>query len=373
MKVLHIITGLADGGAEAVLYRLCTTDTKNTHTVISLMGLSKYGPLLQQQGVTAYSLDMPLGRFTFSGLLKLYKLVKNIKPDAVQTWMYHADLIGGLVARCAGIKNITWGLHQSDLTPGAAKKSTILVAKLCGYLSYFVPKKIICCADKAAEANKGIGYCEAKLNVVYNGYDLNAFKTDNSAKELIKKEFSISNSTVFIGMVSRFHPFKDHENLIKALGIVKQQKINFSCLLVGLDMCDSNQQLMVWLQQNNVLDNIILAGKRSDIPHIMNGLDIHLLSSSSEAFPNVLNEAMACGTPCVTTDVGDAVHIVGDTGWVAKPQNPQDLASKIVEAINMKAHSKDAWETRQLKARERIENNFKIETMVSKYNEIWNS
>ena len=106
MKILHIITGLNDGGAEAVLYRLCKFDSAHKHIVVSLMVEGKYGPLLKELGVKLYCLNMPAGRIRFSGMIKLFKLLRQHKPDVIQTWMYHADLIGGVVGRLAGIKNI---------------------------------------------------------------------------------------------------------------------------------------------------------------------------------------------------------------------------------------------------------------------------
>src|SRR5690554_6161754 len=108
MHITHIITGLNNGGAEAVLFRICTNDTKANHAVISLMDMGKYGFLLQEQGIEVYCLNMPSGRVSFSGLYKLYRLLKKLKSDVVQTWMYHADLIGGVVAKAAGIKSIYW-------------------------------------------------------------------------------------------------------------------------------------------------------------------------------------------------------------------------------------------------------------------------
>ena len=140
-NIVHIITGLSDGGAEAVLYRLCTNDSNAKHTVISLMGMGKYGSLLEQAGIEVYCLNMPAGRVTISGLRRLYSLLKQLKPDAVQTWMYHADLIGGVAARMAGIKNVYWNIRHTTLEKGKSKKSTIYIAKICAFLSRWVPKK----------------------------------------------------------------------------------------------------------------------------------------------------------------------------------------------------------------------------------------
>lgn len=146
-------------------------------------------------------------------MLKLYQILRGLKPDAVQTWMYHADLIGGVVARLAGVNNLSWGIHHSNLSPGDAKKSTIFIARLCGLLSYFIPRNIICCAEKSAKVHSELGYCKSKLKVIYNGYDLDSFNVTSEGCELIRREFNINNSLVVLGMVSRFHPFKDHKNL----------------------------------------------------------------------------------------------------------------------------------------------------------------
>lgn len=371
MKVLHIITGLNDGGAEAALFHLCKANKENEHHVISLMGNGKYGALLRTEGFFVDTLNMPQGKVTLNGLIKLFKLIRIKKPDAVQTWMYHADLVGGVFARLAGIRNVNWGVHHSNLTPGDSKKTTIYIARLCSLLSFFIPKNIIFCAEKSAQVHKKIGYCSSKLKVINNGYDLKIFNVVEDAKKTIREEFNFSQDTVLLGMVSRFHPFKDHENLTKSLGLLKSQGYKFKCLLVGAGITNENETLQSWIEENDIKNEVILAGSRNDIPTIMNSLDIHLLSSSSEAFPNVINEAMACGVPCITTDVGDAAIIVGDTGWVVPIKNPHEFTLSIVKALGERASTFNSWQKRKEAARTRIVDNYSIEVMVEKYNNVW--
>ena len=109
MKVLHIITGLKKGGAETLLFNLCKFDKQNNHTIISLSDVEDSELPPNYPNVTVHSLIFPNGRIKIPGLFKLYKLIKKIKPNIVQTWMIHADLIGGIVARFAGIRNIFLG------------------------------------------------------------------------------------------------------------------------------------------------------------------------------------------------------------------------------------------------------------------------
>jgi len=370
MNIFHIITGLNDGGAEAVLFRLCTHDQDNQHTVISLMDEGKYGPLLRERGIIVHCLGMPQGRVTPGGLLRLWGLLRRLRPEVVQTWMYHADLVGGLVARLAGVRHVCWGIRHTTLEPGSSKQSTIMVAKLCAKLSHWVPRRIVCCAQKAAEVHQAVGYAAEKCVVIPNGYDLTQFAPDQASGRRVREEWGIAPSTPLLGMVGRFDPHKDHGNLIQALGLLKQQGLEFRCALVGNGLVSANDELGGWLRRHDVLDRVLLVGRRNDIPAVMNALDLHVLSSAGEAFPNVLAEAMACGTPCVTTDVGDAAVIVGDTGWVVPPRNPQALAQAMVQAFTARQES-TSWQARRQAARERVADKFSIERMVRAYRQVW--
>lgn len=371
-KIIHIITGLNDGGAEAVLYRLCLSDKTSRHIVISLMDEGKYGSMLKVAGIEVYCLNMPQGRVSLSGLWRLFKLLRQLKPDVVQTWMYHADLIGGVVARFAGIKNIVWGVHHTTLVKGESKRSTILIAKLNAFLSRFVPKKIIYCAEKSREVQESIGFSQSKDVVVPNGYNISDFQPSDEGRSSLRKELGVDDDVFLIGHVGRYDPQKDHKNLVEAIAGVEQKGRSFKVVLVGSNLDSANKTLTEKVRELNLMNEFILLGRRNDIPNVMNGFDLFVLSSAfGEAFPNVLNEAMACGTPCVTTDVGDAGVIVGDTGWIVDPQNPQQLASAIERAIDESQMDKQAWLARKKAARNRIVENFSIEKMVASYKRVW--
>jgi len=369
--ILHIITGLINGGAEAVLYRLVTNDKKNKHVVISMMGMEKYGSMLEKSGILVYTLGMPKGKITFKGIRNLWKFIRKEQPDIVQTWMYHADLVGGLMGRLAGVKKIYWCIHNSTLVPGLTSSSTLFVTKLCAPLSYIIPKKIISCAEKAIEVNVSQGYSAAKFCLVPNGYDLTQFKPDPDGGRILRNEWQIPHDTFLLGLVARYDPQKDVLNLIKALAIVHEKGVNFHLVLVGIGMEDSNSELRNWVKENNILDRVTMIGQSNDIPLVMNALDLLTLSSKyGEAFPNVLCEAMACGTPCIATSVGDSAFIIADTGWVIPPNSHQMLANAILEA-ECTWRDKSSWETMSERARERIERNFSIQKMVEGYQKVW--
>lgn len=367
--ILHVITGLNDGGAEGALFRLCNFDQHHLHVVVSLMDAGKYGPLLTQAGISVHCLGMPASKVTMVGLWRLWRLMRQQQPDVVQTWLYHADLIGGVVARLANVRRVVWGIRHSNLTPGTVKRSTILTAKLCAVLSRFVPSHIVCCSQQAAAVHVQIGYEEEKFRIIPNGYHLTQFCPNYEAGEQLIASLGLLRDKPLIGMVARFDAQKDHANLFAALALLVKKGIEFHALLVGTGIDESNEILGSWLKLHQLENKVSLLGRRNDIHAVMNAIDVHVLSSLGEAFPNVLAEAMACGTPCVTTDVGDAALIVGDTGWVVPPSDAEALARGIEAALNAK--KQPDWQDRKLAARQHIEQHFSIERMVAAYNEVW--
>lgn len=325
--------------------------------------------MLQSQGIQVTTLNIsPIIPSLFS-FAQLIKILRKERPDVVQTWMYHADFLGGLAARLAGIDAVVWGIRHSTLEPGKSKRTTIWIAKILGMISKWIPKRIAVNAKSALDVHLNMGYFQKKMCLIPNGYDLTKFKPNIENDDFSQRDVQIDRSISLIGMVGRFNPQKDHLNLIQALAIIHSRKILFQCLLIGDDVDDNNHFLTKKINELNLLDTVRLTGSRTDIPMVMNSLDLHVLSSSSEAFPNVVAEAMACGTPCVVTDVGDAAYIVGDTGWIVPPKDPEALANAIMAALAEKGA--ESWDIRCKKARARIEENFSIERMVQSYHELW--
>jgi glycosyltransferase involved in cell wall biosynthesis len=367
--VFHIISGLGDGGAEGVLYRLIKCDIKNTHIVITMISGGKYEVLLKNLGVVVTSLNLERGKFTVMALAQLYMKIRKVKPDVVQTWMYHSDLVGGLIAKIALVKRVIWNVRHSNLNPEDTKSSTIIVARLCALFSYIVPNKIVCCADEAREEHISIGYKSKNMVVISNGYDLSLYKPYKTAS-VIRNEYNISNSQPLMGMVGRFTPEKDHENLFRAMS----QLINKPYLvLAGTGMTDENEILSKLISVYSLTERVILLGQVEDVPSFMNQLDFHVLSSSSEGFPNVLAEAMACEIPCISTEAGSAPLIINNTGWLAPVKQSDALAACLSLAINELQVNKDKWNMRKNDSRTRVMKHFSLNEMVEKYNEVWKS
>jgi glycosyltransferase involved in cell wall biosynthesis len=370
-RVVHVITGLNDGGAEASLFRLCASANAFEHHVISLMDDGKYGSLLRELGVHVYCLKMRQGQMTPVGFFRLWELLRNLQPKVVQTWMYHANLIGGVAARLAGIKSIFWGIRHGNLNSGVVKNSTILIARIGGLLSRYVPVRIISCSRRAVGVHVAQGYLSDRFITIPNGYDVLDFSSEVGARERLRAEWGISNNQVLIGMVARFDPQKDHANLLNALAKLKLKETPFMCALIGSGMDANNEMLHHLIEKFGLRNNIILLGRRDDIGCVMRALDLHALSSLGEAFPNVIAEAMICGTPCVCTDVGESAYIVGETGWIVDPGDSGQFANALQEALECRLN-KTAWLNRQKSAIDRINSHFSIEHMAIAYQAVWN-
>lgn len=370
MKIIHVISSLDRGGAERVLFNICVTDKHNEHIVISLTSLGHYGQLLKKKNFTVYVCNMRSKIYMFLSFLNLIRILKKQKPDLVQTWLYHGDFFGGIAAKIAGIRKIVWNIRNTSLNLKKNKWTTIIIVKILAKLSWWVPQLIIVCAKSAIASHVLLGYNQKKMCLIHNGYDLSFFKKTKNKNFFMHKLFDINPQIPLIGTVARFNFQKDHENLFKALVLLKKKKIEFYSVLVGHDMDQTNIKLVSLIKKYQITDLVKLLGLRDDIPNIMNEIDVHVLSSSTEGFPNVVAEAMACGTPCIVTDVGESAFIVGNTGWVVPPKRPELLSNSINEAI---LHWKtNQWKLRISQAKSRIKENFNINNTVKSYRKIWN-
>jgi len=372
LRVLHIITGLGQGGAESVLFRLATYPEANVeHVVVSLTDEGIYGERLRAAGVAVHVLGMKRGRVSLGGFLALRALVAAERPDAVQTWMYHADLIGGLAARLAGVRAIAWGIRNSGEHLERSSRSARMVLRACALLSGRIPKAIVCAAQKSAERHADKGYDRARMVVIANGYDLSRYAPNAEARSRVRAQWGVPQDVPAIGCVARWDPLKDHANLLRAIAALVRdgRDAGLRCVLIGRGMETDNAELGALVDKLGLRDRLVLAGPSDDVPAAMNGLDLHVLSSCAEGFPNVVAEAMACGVYCVVTDVGDAAYIVGDAGVVVPPEQPEALARGIETALHEVAAR--GRERAGEAGRARVLENFDIARMVQSYIAVW--
>jgi glycosyltransferase involved in cell wall biosynthesis len=348
MRVLHVITGLNIGGAEIMLYKIiCDLSEKNVESqVISLTDIGKTGRKIEAMGIPVTALGMKRGIPGPKGLIRLIRHIKKYKPDIIQSWMYHADLLAGLAGWLGGKYPVIWNIRHSNLAPDTYKKSTIYTAKLCAKLSESLPTKIICCSEASRREHIKLGYTEHKMTVIPNGFDIKQYQPDEAARIETRKELEIDQETLVVGIVGRYDRQKDWPNFINAA-----------------------KELVQLIREAGIEEDVRLLGERDEMWRVICSFDIATSASKNgEGFSNSIGEAMSCGVPCVVTDVGDSGIIVGDTGIVVKSGDSSELAYAWEQLIE---EGDEGRRERGEKARKRIIAEYSIATIAERYKKLY--
>jgi glycosyltransferase involved in cell wall biosynthesis len=367
MKILHIITNFVMGGAEMMLYKLLSRAdrTRVQASVLSLVDVGPVGERARDLGVPVRSLGLRRDLSASLAIPRLARWIRRERPDVVQTWMYHADLIGGVAARLAGGVPVAWNIRHSDLDPRDSRRTTIWTARACAHLSRKIPARIVCCSDSAFRVHSDLGYDAARMVVIPNGFDVKRFKPDPIARRGLREELRLADDTPLIGQIGRFDPQKDHHNFIRAAALLRATHPVARFVLCGDALTRENSQVRDWLDEAGLGSGVHLLGRREDVARVHAALDILTLSSAfGEGFPNVVGEAMASGVPCVVTDVGDSAMIVGDTGRVVPARDPGALADAWRWMLGLGPEGRARLGEA---ARERVVRNFELDSIVTRY------
>lgn len=369
MRVVHIITGLSTGGAEMMLLRLAEhLQGQMEQHVISLTDAGPVAEKLKAIGVPVTALGMSPKWPNPWVIVRLATQIRRLRPDVVQTWLYHADLLGGMAARLAGARALAWNIRNNDLSVDKTKASTRWVVSLAARFSRWLPARIVCCSQAAMDTHVALGYEADRFVVIPNGFDLSRFKPDPVARASVRTELNMPADAPLVGLIARFDPQKNHAGFFDAAGQLHQVRPDVHFLLAGRGVDSSNLHLMKWARGSGVEAVTHLLGERQDMSRLTAALDIASCSSWGEAFPNVLGEAMACGVPCVSTDAGDAALIVGDTGRIVA-RGDMDALARAWEALL--ALSGDELVALGEQARARVAENFKIAIIAGRYAKLY--
>jgi len=300
-----------------------------------------------------------------SSALRLLAHLRRSRPHIVQTWMYHANLLGGIASRALG-RPVIWNIRHGSLAH--LKRRTLFISRLCSLMSSTVPARIICCSSDSLERHVAAGYVRARMTVIPNGFDPSRFQPSATLRQSFRHEVGVSTDTPLVGLIARFDPAKDHETFLRAAARVHAQCPDARFLLCGKDVDTGNRRLMNWIDQVALRDCCLLLGLRDDVPRILAGLDVLVSSSTCEGFPNVLGEAMACGLPCVATDVGDSGFVVGAAGRLVPPGNPEALAAGCLDVIEVGPQGRSELGAA---ARLRIETHFSLAAIAAQYQDLY--
>ncbi len=366
-RILFLTTSLYAGGAELMLLRLLTGLDRRRFapSVVSLIHLGPVSEKIRQLGISVRSLGMKPGKPDPVSLVRLVRWLRQDRPDMLQTWMYHADLLGGLAGRLAGRIPTAWGIRHSDPRTHGYGPFTSITVTICARLSRWIPKRIVCCSEVSRQSHAAIGYAEDKMIVIPNGVDLDRLKPDPAARRQIRQALGIPDDAPVIGLVGRFHPQKGHHNFVQAARLLSSARPSLRFVLCGEGVTWANRNLVTWIDEAGIRDSCRLLGRREDIPQLMASFDLATSASSfGESFANVVSEAMSCGVPCVVTNVGDSAHIVGSTGMVVPPRNPVALAQAWDRMLDL---GRERLTETGLSARERIQEHFNLPRIVDRY------
>lgn len=372
MKVLHVTTGLETGGAETLLFKLVAHSDRERFES-SVLSLTNDGPLLGRKirdaGVPLECLGFPRGLPNPGMAAQLGRRIRQIRPDVVQTWMYHADLVTALaMAPTRRRRPLIWGIHSASVDPARLKRQTLLVIKACALLSRRLPTQIVCCSEAASASHIGLGYAPGKMRVILNGVDTEEFTPRPGARDRLRQELGLPLETPLVGLIARLDPQKDHETFFRAAGLLRRARPDAHFVLCGGGITPDDALLRAWIAAAGVADRTHLLGLRGDVPSVTAALDIATCCSTSESFGLTLGEAMACGVPCVTTALDGPLALVGELGRVVPVGDADALGAAWQEMLSLTPNQRQQWAGR---ARRRIEDEFSLQKMVRGYERLY--
>jgi glycosyltransferase involved in cell wall biosynthesis len=370
IKITHLISTLEIGGAEIQLAQLLASATREQfrHSVISLIDAGPVAEMIRSQGIPVYSLGMERSVPSLSSIWKLHQLLSIERPQILQTWLYHADLLGLIVGKLARVPSLVWNVRCSDVDMEHYPKLSKLVRTALSRLSV-LPDVVIVNSAAGRAAHARIGYRPRRFEVIPNGIEVDRFRPDCSAAAWLRGELRLSGEAVLIGLVARYDPMKDHEMFLVAARQVCGKHPRAHFILSGKFVDKSNTRLTKLIESYGLTQRIRLLGGRSDIERITAAFDIACSSSAfGEGFSNAVGEAMACGVPCVVTDCGDSALIVGSTGRVVPPRNAKAFANALCELIEAGPEIR-----RELgeKGRARIAERYDVNRMAARYDQVY--
>lgn len=330
--VLHFIHTIGGGGAEAMLMNLAESlnPARFRSVVVAVNGRPWPHHLqrLHEAGVTVHDLEGTafLHRETLS---RLRAVLRAERPAIVQTWMHHADLVGGWSARLAGVRKVVWSVHCREIhrNPGDTDRRTTWFRRALAFSSRFIPTRIISCSAAAIEDHAALGYPRARMDWIPNGIDAERFRPDPDAALDTREDLQLPAHVPVIGFVGRFHEMKDLPTFLRAAALLQTrlpQAHFIFCGGVEVEMSAEERALLAALPQRG---QVRFEAFRPDPWRLYPALSLFSLSSRTEACPMTLMEAMACGVPCVATDVGDCGRLLEGVGQVVPPQDPAALAA----------------------------------------------
>jgi glycosyltransferase involved in cell wall biosynthesis len=371
MKILYIISGLSTGGAEMALYRLLSVIERDIFepVVISLTDYGSLGNNIKNLNIPVYKIEMKAGFPNPFKVWRFIKLIRKINPELIQGWMYYGNL-AALLAKwfLSNRVSLIWNIRHTPDDLKKEKRLTALIIRLGAKLSRY-SDCIIYNSKVSEKKHELLGYNNQNKKIIPNGFDCEQFKPLDNTNTKLRHSLGLKKDTLLIGLVARYHIMKDHVTFLHSASKLNKTYPEVHFVLVGQGVDKNNHLLIKLIEDLKITRNVHLLGERMDVDEITAGLDLACSSSSwGESFSNAIGEAMACGVPCIVTEVGDSAWIVGETGMVVKPGDRDTFTEAMIKLIKMSSEERLALGKL---ARNRIIKHFSLNLVAKQYEEMY--
>jgi len=369
LRVLHLITGLTRGGAESMLARLLRAMDGDAfdNRVLCLGSEAPLAAELRNQGTP--TLCLGLGE-TPSALWRLpgfFLRGTPWQPQVIQGWMYHGNLAAYLASRLIpGEAPLLWNIRVGIDTMATYRPMTRALIRLGAKLSS-VPDIVLYNAHMAREQHETLGYRADRSHWIPNGFELDRFHPDPAARIQVRQELGLRSDAPLIGQFARFHPEKNQQMFLAALATLPPETHG---LLAGQGIHPDQPTLAAAVRQLGLGGRVHFLGERTDLPRLTAALDIAVSPSWNEGFSNALGEALACGVPCVATDVGDSATLVGEAGRIIPPGHTAELAEALRSLLALPIEQRSRLGEL---GRRRMEAEFSIRSVALEYQSLYQS
>jgi glycosyltransferase involved in cell wall biosynthesis len=230
-----------------------------------------------------------------------------------------------------------------------------------------LPAAVVANSEAGRQIHESYGYEPRRWEVLPNGFDMQTFRPDPVRRTKTRAALGIDQAAPVVGLFARVDPMKDHATFLGAAAIVAKARPDTLFLLAGRGTDGAAFNRLIG-DRDDLRGHLILLGERRDVPELMAATDIVVCSSLTEGFPNTIGEAMASGIPCVSTDVGDTATLIADTGGLVRKADPQALAQRLEEFIDI---APEARAVLGAAARRRIEEKFSLQAIVARYTQLF--
>jgi glycosyltransferase involved in cell wall biosynthesis len=363
IRICFLIRQLDEGGAQRQLLTLVKEldKTKYNITLVSFYSGGRFSEEVENISHVRHVCLKKSGRWDmFRFMYHFVSQLRQVNPDILHGYLGLANCLTIFMKLFLPKARMIFGVRASNMDLSHYDWLSRKFYKLECFLSKFADTIII--NSKAGyEHSVSNGFPENKMVIVPNGIDTEKFKPDPESRSLVRDELGIKNGETLIGLIGRLDPMKGHAIFLKAATIYAKKEENVRFVCVGSGPEPYKKKLVNMAHSFGLSDLLLWLGSRKDMTKIYNALDMVSSSSSfGEGFPNVIGEAMACGVPCVVTDVGDSPWIVGEAGIVVPPNNSEALAEGWDKCL------KEDKNENIIQARSRIEKNFSSRQLVQR-------